>query len=63
MAMKTTAMTPKFWKFATNEVKMKRMPSIVSRLLTGIVSSRIANWTFEYSLPCGGTCDCTSVVS
>ena len=43
MAMKTTAMTPKFWKFATNEVKMKRIPSMVNRLLTGMVSSRIVN--------------------
>ena len=38
-AMKVTATTPKPAKFGTKLVKMNRMPSVVRRLCTGIVTS------------------------
>ena len=38
IATKMTPTTPKPAKLATNDVKMKRMPSAVSRLSTAVVS-------------------------
>ena len=54
MATKMTATTLKFAKLLTNEVKMKRSPSTVSRLLISVVSVWISTSGSSYE---GGALD------